>query len=123
MKEGSLHAHMGARSTGSSPRRRDVHGGSDVATDLSRAPVEQVLAALGVDGQVGLSDAEVQARLARYGLNEVPERKPHPLRELAKKFWGLSAWMLELIMMLSWVLGKYSDLVIVSCRDLLAGHQ
>jgi len=29
------------------------------------------------------------------------------------KFWGLSAWMLELIMVLSAVLGKYSDLVVV----------
>ena len=30
------------------------------------------------------------------------------------KFWGLSAWMLELIMVLSAVLGKYSDLAVVS---------
>jgi magnesium-transporting ATPase (P-type) len=30
------------------------------------------------------------------------------------KFWGVSAWMLELIMILSAILGKYSDLVIVS---------
>jgi hypothetical protein len=29
------------------------------------------------------------------------------------KFWGLSAWMLELIMALSAVLGKFSDLVVV----------
>jgi plasma-membrane proton-efflux P-type ATPase len=84
------------------------------AIDLSSAPLERVLATLGVDAQAGLPDAEVQARLHRYGFNEVPERTPHPLRELAKKFWGLSAWMLELIMILSWVLGKYSDLVVVS---------
>jgi hypothetical protein len=29
------------------------------------------------------------------------------------KFWGLSAWMLELIMVLSAVLGRYSDLAVV----------
>lgn len=29
------------------------------------------------------------------------------------KFWGLSAWMLELIMVLSAVLGKFSDLAVV----------
>jgi plasma-membrane proton-efflux P-type ATPase len=84
------------------------------AIDLSRAPLERVLAALSVDAQVGLPDAEVDGRLHRYGLNEVTERKTHPLGELVKKFWGLSAWMLELIVVLSWVLGKYSDLVIVS---------
>jgi plasma-membrane proton-efflux P-type ATPase len=84
------------------------------AIELDRAPLERVLAALGVDAQVGLRDVEVDARLRRYGLNEIPERKPHPLREFARKFWGLSAWMLELIMVLSWVLHKYADLVIVS---------
>lgn len=84
------------------------------AVDLRQAPLGRVLSNLGVDVQAGLPDAEVDARSQRYGLNEVPERKPDPLRELAKKFWGLSAWMLELIMVLSWVLGKYSDLVIVS---------
>ena len=29
------------------------------------------------------------------------------------KFWGLSAWMLELIIVLSAVLRKYSDLAVV----------
>jgi H+-transporting ATPase len=82
--------------------------------DLSRAPLERILATLGVDAQAGLSDAEVDARLRQDGPNEVPEHKPHPLRELAKKFWGLSAWMLELIVVLSWMLHKYSDLVVVS---------
>jgi plasma-membrane proton-efflux P-type ATPase len=82
--------------------------------DLRGAPLGRVLSALGVDAQTGLTDAEVGARLQRDGLNDVPERRPNPLREFARKFWGLSAWMLELIIVLSWVLGKYSDLVIVS---------
>ena len=33
------------------------------------------------------------------------------------KFWGPSAWMLELIMALSAVLGKYSDLAVVGALD------
>ena len=84
------------------------------ATDLGRAPLEEVLAALRVDVQTGLSDAEVEARLRQYGANEVSEQKAHALREFLKKFWGLSAWMLELIVVISWLLGKYADLVIVS---------
>lgn len=84
------------------------------ATDLGRAPLEEVLAALRVDAQTGLSDAEVEARLRQYGANEVPEQKVHPLGEFLKKFWGLSAWMLELIIVISWLLGKCADLVIVS---------
>ena len=84
------------------------------ATDLGRAPLEEVLAALRVDVQTGLSDAEVEARLRQYGANELSEQKAHALREFLKKFWGLSAWMLELIVVISWLLGKYADLVIVS---------
>jgi plasma-membrane proton-efflux P-type ATPase len=84
------------------------------ATDLGRAPLEAVLAALRVDVQMGLSNAEAEARLRQYGANEVPEQKPQPVREFLKKFWGLSAWMLELIIVISWLLGKYADLVIVS---------
>ena len=45
------------------------------------------------------------------GYNEVAEKKDHPVLKFLGKFWGISAWMLELIMVLSAVLGKYSDLV------------
>ena len=84
------------------------------AIDLGRAPLEQVLARLSADPLAGLSDAEADVRLRQYGPNDVPERTPHPLRQFLQKFWGLSAWMLELIMVLSWVLGKSADLVVVS---------
>ncbi len=57
----------------------------------------------------GLSGAEAKSRLERDGPNEVPEEKSHPLLSLARKFWGLSAWMLELIAALSFALGKAAD--------------
>ena len=41
------------------------------------------------------------------------EQKEHPILKFLGKFWGLSAWMLELIMILSLVLRNYSDLAIV----------
>ncbi len=58
---------------------------------------------------VGLGEREAAARLAQDGPNEVPEPPSHPLRRLLKKFWGLSAWMLELIAVLSLVLHKQTD--------------
>ena len=59
---------------------------------------------------MGLSSAEAATRLDREGLNEVPEKKSHPFIRLARKFWGLSAWMIELIIIVSFILGKRADL-------------
>jgi H+-transporting ATPase len=67
-----------------------------------------------LDSLSGLTRAAAQVLLQKHGYNEVTERPEHPLRRFLGKFWGLSAWMLELIMVLSAVLGKYSDLAIVA---------
>ena len=56
----------------------------------------------------------MEARRKDHGYNEVVEKKGHPVLKFIRKFWGISAWMLELIIVLSAVLGKYSDLVVVS---------
>ena len=61
----------------------------------------------------GLTHAEVDVRRKEHGYNEVAEKKGHPVLMFLGKFWGLSAWMLELIMVLSAVLRKYSDLAVV----------
>jgi H+-transporting ATPase len=60
----------------------------------------------------GLTKAEADRRLATQGPNEVPERRSHPIVRLAKKFWGLSAWMIELIAVLSFFLHKRADMTI-----------
>jgi H+-transporting ATPase len=62
----------------------------------------------------GLSTGEARARLAREGANEVAEQPSHPVRRFAKKFWGVSAWMIELIAVLSFVLHKYMDLSVAA---------
>jgi magnesium-transporting ATPase (P-type) len=66
-----------------------------------------------VNPDTGLTHAVVENRRKESGYNEVAEKKGHPVLKFLKKFWGISAWMLELIMVLSAVLGKYSDLVVV----------
>jgi magnesium-transporting ATPase (P-type) len=57
----------------------------------------------------GLTSAVAIARLSQDGPNEVPEKKPHTARQFARKLWGASAWMLELIVLLSFVLHKRAD--------------
>jgi plasma-membrane proton-efflux P-type ATPase len=72
----------------------------------------QTLRSLGSKAGAGMTKGEATARLASQGPNEVPEVADHPLRRLAGKFWGLSAWMIELIALLSLFLHKLPDFVI-----------
>lgn len=92
--------------------------GSDkqaVASEAQAAPAKaavEVLHDLGSNRETGLSRAEAQVRLAQEGPNEVPEKASHPFADFARKFWGLSAWMIELIALLSLLLHKYVDLAV-----------
>ncbi len=83
--------------------------GSKVAS----VPIPDTLALLQVNPETGLTHAEVDTRRKEHGYNEVAEKEGHPFLRFLGKFWGLSAWMLESIMVLSAVLRKYSDLVVV----------
>jgi len=83
------------------------------ASDSASVSVSATLAALQVNPETGLTRAEVDTRRKKHGYNEVAEQKEHPVLMFLGKFWGLSAWMLELIMLLSAVLRKYSDLAVV----------
>ena len=82
--------------------------------DIASASAPDTLAALHVNADTGLTRTEVETRRKDAGYNEVAEKRGHPLLAFLKKFWGISAWMLELIIVLSAVLGKYADLVVVS---------
>jgi plasma-membrane proton-efflux P-type ATPase len=81
--------------------------------DIASASIPDTLATLHVNPDTGLTRAEVDVRRKKDGYNEVAEQKGHPVLMFLGKFWGLSAWMLELIMVLSLVLGKYPDLAVV----------
>lgn len=81
---------------------------------LATASIADTLVMLRVNPDTGLTQAEVAARRIKHGYNEVAKQAGHPIRKFLGKFWGISAWMLELIMALSAVLRKYSDLVVVS---------
>jgi H+-transporting ATPase len=81
--------------------------------DIASASVSDTLAMLRVNADAGLTAPEVETRRKENGYNEVAEKKAHPVLMFLGKFWGLSAWMLELIMVLSAVLGKLSDFAVV----------
>jgi H+-transporting ATPase len=71
-----------------------------------------MLVSLGSNAESGLTSANAAARLRQDGPNNVPEKKSHPFLSFAGKFWGLSAWMIELIAILSFTLNKRADLAV-----------
>jgi H+-transporting ATPase len=75
---------------------------------------EELLKELGVDPLKGLTSEEVKIRQKKFGFNEVVEKKESSLKRLAKKFWGLTSWMLEITMVLTLILGRYLDFYIVT---------
>ena len=62
---------------------------------------------------IGLNESEVETNRKTYGYNEVLENKSNVLLKFLSRFWGLTAWMLELIIIISWFLHRYSDAYIV----------
>ncbi len=61
----------------------------------------------------GLSDSGAESRLQTYGYNEVAEKKQNFLLKFLKKFWAPIPWMLEFTIIITFVLGKYDDTVII----------
>jgi len=86
---------------------------SSESQEYARMTVDNIVTLLNTDLNLGLKKTEVERRRQRFGYNEVSEKKAHPVLSFLKKFWGLTAWMLELIMVLSWILHKYADVYIV----------
>jgi len=78
------------------------------------ADVEKTTDPSGAEPDAGLTTAEAERRRLRFGPNDVPEEKRHPARDFLRRFWGLTAWMLELIIVLSWALHKYADAAVVA---------
>ena len=74
----------------------------------------QADAVFNVNTVKGLSSDQVKEKQKQYGLNEAAEKKTNSIVAFAKRFWGLTAWMLEVAIALSFVLDKYLDLYIIT---------
>ena len=57
----------------------------------------------------GLTDAAVIQLRQQYGYNEVTEKHKSAIGLLARHFWGLTAWMLEATVIISFILHKPFD--------------
>ena len=84
------------------------------AVDLAKMPVDRVLAQLGVRPDQGLSSAEAEQRLAKYGPNALIEKEVSLARKLLGHFTGPIAFMIEAAAIVSAVIGHWSDFAIIT---------
>jgi H+-transporting ATPase len=61
----------------------------------------------------GLSQAEAQKRLTKYGPNEIEEKKTNMYLKFLSYFWGPIPWMIEVAVILSGVVGHWPDFFII----------
>jgi H+-transporting ATPase len=80
--------------------------------DMKSLPLDEVGSKPG-SSPAGLSQAEAQKRLARYGPNTIEEKKNSPLLQLLGYFWGPIPWMIEVAAILSGLVRHWADFWII----------
>lgn len=60
-----------------------------------------------------MSESQVAAKQKEYGYNEIVGKKETALKRLMKKLWSPIPWMIETAIVLSAVLGRWDDFVII----------
>ena len=80
--------------------------------DLKSLPLPEVEKRLGSSPK-GLSQGEAQKRLAKYGPNEIKEKKDNLFLKFLSYFWGPIPWMIEGAVILSGVVRRWLDFFII----------
>ena len=85
---------------------------SGTEQDFKSLPMSELQATLETSPD-GLSQAEAQKRLTRYGPNEIEEKKTNPLLKFLTYLWGPIPWMIEAAVILSAVARHWPDFAII----------
>src|SRR5271157_5651054 len=98
----------------SAPALQPTAPKANVDVDLEKMPVDRVLAQLAVKPDHGLSSAEAQQRLEKYGPNALIEKEISLARKIVGLFTGPIAYMIEAAAIVSAVIGHWSDFAIIT---------
>jgi len=61
----------------------------------------------------GLSSAQAEKRIEKYGPNEIPEKEESLIHRIFRRFWGPIPWMIEAAAVLSALVNKWEDFIII----------
>jgi H+-transporting ATPase len=103
MKINVVQARAPKANSGSQPSEQEA---------LKLLPMPELEKELGSSSD-GLSQAEAQKRLTQYGPNEIEEKKTNLFLKFLGYFWGPIPWMIELAVILSAVVGHWTDFSII----------
>ncbi|MEE6168908.1 MULTISPECIES: plasma-membrane proton-efflux P-type ATPase [unclassified Mycolicibacterium] len=81
--------------------------------ELATIPLPQALTDLDSSAH-GLTAAQAQARLQRYGPNEIADRHRNPVLVFLGYFWAPIPWMIEAALLLSLVARHWTDAAIIA---------
>ena len=82
--------------------------------DYTGKSVQETAQVLQVDIQQGLAQSEVDSRRQRYGYNEIQEHEEPLWHRVFRRFWGPIPWMIEMAAILSAVVQKWEDFIIIA---------
>ena len=85
---------------------------SDAKDDLKILPLPEVEKRLETSAG-GLTQAEAEKRRAKYGPNEIEEKKTNELLKFLGYFWGPIPWMIEVAVVLSGLVRHWPDFFII----------
>jgi H+-transporting ATPase len=76
--------------------------------------VTEILKKFEVDPKVGLTSAEVQSRLLKFGPNSIEEKKKSAFTAILAYFWGPIPWMIEAAALMALIVRDWADCIIIS---------
>ena len=81
--------------------------------DFDVLSVDEAIQRLRTDADRGLDREEASRRLQEYGPNEIKEHEESLWHRIFRRFWGPIPWMIEAAALLSGIVQKWDDLVII----------
>jgi len=76
---------------------------NQTSDEFSTLTTDETLNRLKSNPVTGLTHTEVKLRIERYGPNAVEEKQQSLVIAFLKRFWGLTAWMLEIAIVISFI--------------------
>lgn len=86
---------------------------------LEDMSIDDAFKSLDANPDTGLSQADAEQRLARYGPNLLPEENSGLLKQMLGYFWGPIPWMIEAAAILSAIVGRWDDFALIMAMLLI----